>query len=511
MRALVFSVCLASLVVLALVRWAQRHYERARSAWVAYEIPMTVVSERTAYAQDGEVRFNDDGSVLFEGSNVGFEDGVPIDHREAYGLHAWREPGIEKILYLQRPDGIVLHSVYSGFTRYRLVPSEARAPGLVEEVGRLFREFTLATSFRYYFDPIAACTANASVTEQAAIVTNGLGLWYGSGYGKSFHGSANREEIETSLERLHRAGIPPTLHALADEMRRGKRVRKRDISEAELRLRSMRRTPQLSVCADPTRQLTFSSGFRAASLDYFHLPAHRDEVMPVNVGTMALAGILNEATTRRERNEPQCYAHGFVDESALLNGARTMESKLPIARKWLSMKLIYQYRSQWYEHGRYMPDSLASNCPVRIQFSASCEDDFRELELQSDEEPKQLGSFTTAGLSVRKTVRDEIRPRLERNKARKINRTNGWAYFSGSARDGDPLPFKIAYATTVEEHKRLSHMPITPPEDTPTRAKETPAPPAVPVDNAAHKRRQHILRKILVAAKDRESWEPKGS
>jgi len=136
MRALIFSICVAGLIVLALVRWARRHFERARSAWVAYEIPMTVVSEGIAYAQDGEVRFNGDGSVLFEGSNVGFEDGVAIDHREAYGLHAWREPGIEKILYLQRPDGIVECRVYSQFTWYRLVPSEARATGLIEEIRR---------------------------------------------------------------------------------------------------------------------------------------------------------------------------------------------------------------------------------------------------------------------------------------------------------------------------------------------------------------------------------------
>ena len=181
-----------------------------------------------------------------------------------------------------------------------------------------------------------------------------------------------------------------------------------------------------------------------------------------------------------------------------------------MARKWVSMKLIYQYRSQWYEHGRYMPDSLAANCPVSIRFSASCEDDFRDLELQSDDEIKQIGSVTMASLSVRKTVRDELRPRLERNKIREITRRDGWAFFTGSARKGDPLPFKIAYPTTIEEHERLSLMPITPTGNGIVGESEclkSPRLPSKAVDTEERKKRHDIVRQIIRAKQELERWE----
>ena len=377
-----------------------------------------------------------------------------------------------------------------------------------EKSGRAFRHFTLSSAFTYCFDPIAACTANTTVTERAAIITSGLGLWYGSGYGKSFHGSVNKEEVEKAFERLEKADIPATLNSLAEEMQRGKRVRQRDISEAALRLGSMRRVPQLSVADDPAKQLTFSSGFDTAAFDYFWLPTNRDDVMPVSVATMAFSGVLNEATTRRERGKQHRYAQVFIDEAALLNGARSMESKLPLARKWLSIKLAYQYRSQWCEHGKYMPDSIATNCPVRVLFSASCEDDFRDLQLQSDEEPKQLGSITSSGLSVRKTIRDDIRPSLERNKIRDITKGEGRAFYAGSARKGDPLPFTIAYATSIEQHERLSHMPVMVLEDT-IAASNAPEPKPEPLrlGGEGDKRRLAVLKKLLTKKRDLESFE----
>ena len=383
-----------------------------------------------------------------------------------------------------------------------------------EKVGRVFRYFTLANNFTYYFDPIAACTANTSVVEQAAIVTSGLGLWYGSGYGKGFHGSINKEEIEEALDRLSRAGIQATLHSLGEELVRGKRVRTRDISEGELRLRSMRRIPQLAISDDLEKQLTFSSGLHQATVDYFFLPTNRDETTPVSVATMAGAGLLNEATTHAENatgddQNKRRRAHLFIDEAAFLNGARTMESKLPIARKWLAIKLIYQYRSQWYEHGRYMPDSLASNCPVRILFSATCEDDFRDLQLQSDEEPQQTGiAVTSAGLSVRRTAQEQIRPRLSRNKIREISRKEGCAFYAGSARNGDPLPFKIVYPTSRDEHERISEMPMRPEHNVAPNGngKKRKRPPAQ-LNSPERKQRQEKLRKLLAKKKELESWE----
>lgn len=185
-----------------------------------------------------------------------------------------------------------------------------------------------------------------------------------------------------------------------------------------------------------------------------------------------------------------------------------MESKLPLARKWLSIKLAYQYRSQWCEHGKYMPDSIATNCPVRVLFSASCEDDFRDLQLQSDEEPKQLGSITSSGLSVRKTIRDDIRPSLERNKIRDITKGEGRAFYAGSARKGDPLPFTIAYATSIEQHERLSHMPVMVLEDT-IAASNAPEPKPEPLrlGGEGDKRRLAVLKKLLTKKRDLESFE----
>lgn len=64
--------------------------------------------------------------------------------------------------------------------------------------------------------------------ESTEVVSNGLGLWFGGGHGKSFYGSVNKEGLQQELERLEKTPLPPTPNTLADQMRRGKRRHEHD-------------------------------------------------------------------------------------------------------------------------------------------------------------------------------------------------------------------------------------------------------------------------------------------
>ena len=77
-----------------------------------------------------------------------------------------------------------------------------------------------------------------------------------------------------------------------------------------------------------------------------------------------------------------------------------------------------------------------------------------------------------------------------------------------SVSESDPLPFKITYPTSVEEHERLSQMPLTTEKERRMeRHVPTLEPKPVPIDSEEDKRRLAVLERLLARKKDLESWE----
>ena len=141
-------------------------------------------------------------------------------------------------------------------------------------------------------------------------------------------------------------------------------------------------------------------------------------------------------------------------------------------------------------------------------FVATSEHDYRDLELNSDEKPMRLNSMPTSDLSVRRIIRDAIGPRLDRNTIREVTSKRGMPFHTDLADSGDPIPFTITYPTSIEEHERLSEMPLAPRKEKQT-AQNAPKnePKPASVDSKEHKRRRAVLKRILAKNKDLESFE----
>ena len=382
--------------------------------------------------------------------------------------------------------------------------------GAAQAAGRMFREFVIGSprGIRYYFDPVAVCTAGESVVSACQALLESLGLFYGSTYGKSFHGAVNSETLARPLERLMNAGRPVTLQSLTDEMLRGKQVRPRDVSEAALVLQNLSRVPELGTAEDPNRQLTFESGFENRTVDYMFLPTVRASSIPIAVATSAFNGAGGEAMRRRESGKDDVDGQLIFDEAAKMNGVSSLESKLALMRKWASIKLMHQFRSQWYEHGKYFPDSLRSNCPVRILFGGDTKEDFDDLQLSSDDVIDTFRSRSGATLdNLRITEQERLLPGLSGNDIRDVNRS-GEAFFTGHARkDGGPLAFRICYPTTAKEHEILSKLPM---DDAPESLKPVSTGPAPAFDHERQKQRHAAIESLIAKYAEAESFDVTG-
>ena len=382
--------------------------------------------------------------------------------------------------------------------------------GAANAAGRVFREFTigLSSAGRYFLDPIAACATHGSVPEIAEAICIAIGLAYGAGYGKSFHSAVNLETIARALERLIRSGLPITLQSLAAEIGRSKEVRSRDVSEASLLLQNLARLTQLHTFEDPSRQLTPRSGFEQRSIDYISAATMRASSIPIAVGTAAFTGVINEAVNRRDEELEDIYAHLLCDEASIMNGARSLEMQLPYVRKWAGLKFLHQFTSQWYENGKYFPDSLRSNCPVRILFGADTKEDFEDLQLASDDVIETFRSRSGATLdNLRITEQERLLPGLSANDIREVNRS-GEAFFTGNARKGDPLIFRMCYPTvSPEEHERLSRLSVKDESEQPKPAptKSTPA-----FNSERQKERRAAIEASIEKYAEAESFDVSG-
>jgi TraM recognition site of TraD and TraG len=343
------------------------------------------------------------------------------------------------------------------------------------------------------------------------LLTNALGLNYGTDYGAGYFSSANAAVLHHVLTkypdaRTFRELAERTGHALATASKRDLRPEVRTAGgHVQMILDRLGSFDALNVgpnedAPDHVRANTidFTAPFRDPQIIYFHLSATLAPGTAPEIGRLAIASLIAAAAESVHRR--QVYL--VIDEFQRVV-AHNLETLLQLARSLnIGVILANQTMQDLKTPGLDLIPSLESNCRLRQWFAVSSTADRKRLSEGSGQTVELKGSFDYGLLRPEwswlwkliwpsASVTEELKPRLSENDVMlvtdhpnrsilTITRGSGYAQYGGL-----PVVIESHFHIPEEEYRRRRMLPwpgagngaFVPRDE---RAKQPPKPPRKP-------------------------------
>lgn len=374
-----------------------------------------------------------------------------------------------------------------------------------DSLGRSFQTVSLdPLEETLSFNPLQGFdTTGAEAVRNAVTLVGGLGLDYGSGYGKGFFSSQNLEVALRSFEHLSAPSRPPfQLAELADTVKKMSKRKRGEPTELSLSLQLLASYPKLNTETSPG--LDIAEGIESGSVMYFFIdtlfqgPTKSVGAFAAFTAVMAMMRRKREGLAERKLLIP-------VDEFASVAKVPGFAEAIPQMLKFgASFLLVHQSESQLVIN---KDDSLSNivreNCATRIYLTSIGMD---ELNLQRESRSSttiQMSRTESGFFNNSVTHRDVEEYELSLNKIKQVSSTAFQGFLM--QRDGkgfkNPIPFQFN-PPSLQEHIRLSKQPI--PRFRPAKSK-----PSLQTgsDNAWIKKIRAAIQRI----KALEDWQtPRG-
>jgi len=325
-----------------------------------------------------------------------------------------------------------------------------------------------------------------------------------------FWGKVNDIAFLRAFKALAARGVTePHVEDVRQELERTSRVvRKQDMVEALLEFEQLA-TQRVLYRGSPADEIDYDQVLESKMVVYLLLGVLLNSAA-AGVGALNAWGAVSAAIRRKRRGLPPRRLILIIDEYAMVAHSDAYRLLVVLCRKFgITLIVANQSTQQLREAGN--DQIVFDSTPTKLWMSP-LQDDIEIIRGLSKETWKQRKGLSYRGLSISNQVSEFRDPTAERNDVLDTAFTPMEGYLIEFGRGYvEPLRFRFEPPWTVEQWAELGERPLPMREDAKVATKPSLAPTNVPLDNAAHKRRQDVLRKILVAAKDRESWEPKSS
>ena len=340
----------------------------------------------------------------------------------------------------------------------------------------------------FAFNPFSQFkSARLSTSQMADVVTNALGLQYGTDFGRGYFTSANADILFDCLERNPNVGSFRELCELLDDRKayQGHPQLWQAASHIHAVVKRLASVEQLNISPRNLTQpkevldasIDFASVVRQPQVVYFNLPSTTGQMAAPEIGRLALQALLEQAAHTPRRHRKQVYV--FIDEFQNIV-AKNVEKFLQMARSYkLGFILANQGMQALKTNDIDLTHTLVNSTNFKQVFSIFDGRDQADYTAASGETLDYLNSVSTttsSGGSTSRTSRtrtysEQVGPRLrandilqasddERLSIVKVTPSGGFAQFRG-------MPFLVKsdwrFLEKVYENMQNADWPAPPP------------------------------------------------